>query len=85
MVIGANEGTGNPIRNVLPDSPAAKAGLKQGETLLKLDGKALTEPESLNEAINAKKVGDVVTVTVERDKKPVEVKVTLGTLPAQSG
>ena len=76
------EGEGVLIRRVVPDSPADKAGLKADEVILKLDGQAVSDPAKVNDLPLEKRPGDVVTLTVQRDGKPVEVKVTLGTADA---
>lgn len=71
------EGEGAPIVNVATDSPAAKAGLKSGELVTKLNGVAVIDNAQLNATLSEKKPGDVVTVTVVRDKKDVELKIEL--------
>ncbi|MDD4319328.1 MAG: trypsin-like peptidase domain-containing protein [Candidatus Peribacteraceae bacterium] len=63
---------------VLPDSPAAKAGLKEGDVLLEMDGKRLTQDVSLLRLIQAKEPGTVVTLNILRDGKEQQVRVTLG-------
>jgi M6 family metalloprotease-like protein len=77
-----DQGEGVKIRRVQTDSPADKAGLKADEVILKLDGKEVKEPAVINDLAGEKKPGDVVTITVQRESKPVDVKVTLGTLDA---
>jgi M6 family metalloprotease-like protein len=72
------EGEGAPITRLLPDLPAEKAGLKVGEYILKIDGKPVAASGSIRDLIADKKAGDVVMVTVKRDDKHVDVKVTLG-------
>ena len=72
------EGEGAPITRLLPDLPAEKAGLKLGEHILKVDGKPLTSAGNIRDLIGEKRPGEVVTITVQRDGKPVDVKVTLG-------
>ena len=72
------EGEGGVITRVAADSPAAQAGLKKDEIVTKIDGRPITDANTIGTAISEKRPGDVVTVTVKRDGKPVEVKVTLG-------
>jgi S1-C subfamily serine protease len=71
-------GKGILIMEVLADSAAAKAGLKDKDIILKIDG---TEPTSLKEFIgilDLKQPGDVVTLEIHRDGKEEKIKVTLG-------
>ena len=71
-------GKGMLIQEVLPDSAAAKAGLKAKDVILKIDG---TEPTSLKEFIGIlelKQPGDEVTLDILRDGKEERIKVTLG-------
>jgi len=62
---------------VLPESPAAKAGLKEGDIITKIDDKAIGEDGSLSTLIGQKKVGDKVTVTYLRDGKQQNADITL--------
>jgi hypothetical protein len=63
--------------DVQPGSPAAKAGLKGGDVLVKFGEKAIMNLYDFTDALRASKVGDVVEVTVMRDGKPVKASVTL--------
>ncbi len=71
-------GEGALIRRVISDLPADKAGLKAGDIVLKLEGKMIANENAFREMLNEKKPGDVVTLTVKREDKPIDVKVTLG-------
>ena len=68
------------VVSVLADSPAAKAGLKRGNILLKVDGKDVNNARDVRDALNGKKKGDKVeliftasdqqkTATAELDEK----------------
>ncbi len=81
-VIGANvdpefEG-GARIREVLPGSPALRAGVKQGDVVTTIDGQLVDSAEALIVAIRAHKPGERVLLNIERDGKTVQVTVTLG-------
>jgi hypothetical protein len=62
------------VRN---DSPAAKAGLKQGDLMVQFDGKPIENLYDFTYALNTKKVGDVVVVVVKRNGQELKVDVTL--------
>ncbi|MBK9528015.1 MAG: PDZ domain-containing protein [Acidobacteria bacterium] len=63
------------INEVRENSPAAKAGLKAGDIIVEIDGKAAKGDFDLIRAINAKKEGDV-SVTFVRDGKRQTVSIT---------
>ncbi len=73
-------GTGSQLA-VLPGSPAAKAGLQQGDIIVKFNGQAVTEDTPLSSFIGKAKPGDTVTLTIVRDGKNQDVKVTLEEAP----
>jgi C-terminal processing protease CtpA/Prc len=63
--------------DVQNNSPAAKAGLKQGDLLVAFDGKPIENLYDFTYALQAKKPGDVVQVVVKRNGQEVKVAVTL--------
>jgi serine protease Do len=69
VVVQENEDGRPEIRTVEPDSPAALAKLKEGDVILKLDGKDVTGPEVLTSEIRMRKPGKDVTLQVDRDGK----------------
>lgn len=66
---------------VVPNSPAAKAGITEGDIITKFDGQEVNEENPLNSFINKKKPGDTVTLTVLRDGKEQQIKVTFEEAP----
>ncbi len=71
------------VSGVIDDSPAAKAGLKGGDRVLKLEGKAATSMVQLRTMIRALKPEQEVKLLVRRDEKEIEIKAKLGASPAQ--
>src|SRR5438477_11407412 len=63
--------------DVQNNSPAAKAGLKQGDLLVAFDGKPIENLYDFTYALRTKKVGDVVVVVVKRNGQDVKTSVTL--------
>jgi hypothetical protein len=63
--------------DVQNNSPAAKAGLKQGDLLVEFDGKPVQNLYDFTYALRSKKVGDIVSVVVKRNGQDVKVNVTL--------
>jgi serine protease Do len=66
------------VNGVEPDSPAAKAELKAGDIVTAANGKAVRQPRDLAEAVGAQKPGAALTLSLLRDGKAVDAKVTLG-------
>lgn len=67
VVLGVGEGSG-----------ADKAGIEKGDVILKVDGKAVADPESLASYIQKKKVGDRVMIEIVRNKTAKQLNVILG-------
>jgi S1-C subfamily serine protease len=80
---GAEGGEGLFVREVTPDSPAARAGLKTGDRVVKLGDEEIRDVEKFLRTLAAKKPGDRVTLGVLRDGKEQQLTVTLGDRPAR--
>lgn len=72
---GAKDGA--LVTSVQADTPAAKAGLKAGDVITSVNGKPVTEPGQLVEAVREAADGAEVTIGYVRDKKPATAKATL--------
>jgi putative serine protease PepD len=72
------------IRSVTSGSAADKAGLKTGDAVVAVDGEALEGADSLVARVRALRPGTTVTMTVVRDGSTTDIKVTLGTRPADN-
>ncbi|MFY9528350.1 MAG: DegQ family serine endoprotease [Candidatus Acidiferrales bacterium] len=81
---GLNQGGGALVADVTPDSPAAKAGLKKGDVILNLNGKPLEDSNQLRNRISQTAPGTPVDLTVFRNGKTSEVRVTLAELPEKA-
>jgi serine protease Do/serine protease DegQ len=69
---------GAVITQIVPDSPAAKAGLKAEDIILEADGREVHDFDQLRNLIGLRKVGDKVDLKVLRDGKPRSVTVVVG-------
>jgi S1-C subfamily serine protease len=76
---------GATVAEVVQGSPAAEAGLEEGDVITELDGDKIGDTEDLIAAIAAAQPGDTVKLEIERDSKSTEISVKLGTQPAESG
>jgi serine protease DegQ len=74
----AKQDTGLLIVAVEPESPAHKAGLMQGDTLVALNGTTTTNLEDLYAGLRKVKVGASQTVKVVRAGELKEIQITVG-------
>ena len=87
--LGVTGKTGVRITRVYPNSSAAKAGLKMGDLILKLDGEDIPaeqveDEEVLPSMIRQYDVGATAKLKIVRDGKPMDVSVKLETSPKLS-
>ena len=66
------------IAQINKESPAEKAGLKEADIILSIDGKTLNRMNDLREYIYSKKPEETVTLKIKRGKIEKEIKITLG-------
>jgi putative serine protease PepD len=64
---------------VIAGSPAAKAGLVQGDVIIEIDGSAVTTAENLQSVIQKDKAGQNIGVTYYVGNSKRTATVTLGT------
>jgi len=69
------------VADAQPNSPASSAGIKAGDVILSVDGKAIKNPRDLALSIAADQPNTTVDVTVWRDGAKQDINVKLGTLP----
>ncbi len=74
---GIDKEHGAVVSQVVPNSPAEKAGLKEGDVITELDGKAVTSAAQLRNDVGLMRVGKSVNLTVMRDGKKMTVDAVL--------
>ena len=75
------EGDGVRFAGVTDGSPAAKAGLMEGDVLIKLAGKDIPGLQAMTDVLRSRKAGDTVVAVVRRESVVKEFKVVLGVRP----
>ncbi|MFY7777536.1 MAG: DegQ family serine endoprotease [Elstera sp.] len=77
---GLDKARGALVSAVTDGSPAAKAQVKQGDVILKFDGRDVPESDRLPRIVADTPIGKPVDMVVWRNKKEVALKVTVGEL-----
>src|SRR2546425_7747336 len=78
---GAKDTKGVLISDVVPDSPAAKAGLKPGDILIEFEGRPMEGPGDLQRAVGLTSPDRTAKVKVWRDQGEKTVEVRVGQAP----
>jgi S1-C subfamily serine protease len=62
---------------VIPGSPAYKAGIRENDIIIEMDGRKVTEKDELADFVENKKVGDVIPITYLRNGKQEHTQIKL--------
>jgi serine protease Do len=81
--IGYTGPGGVAVAQVVPGTPADKAGLEPGDVILQVDGKPVTTADALRKYIASKKPGDILRLDVWAQGVKKFVAVTLEERPAE--
>jgi serine protease Do len=73
------------VTQVEPNSPGARAGLKTGDVITQLDGKAVSDAGELQVEVGQKRPGTTIKLEVIREGKIVNVPVTLEAMDKRNG
>ena len=71
------------ITDVEDESPAFLARLRPGDRLLKINGKEIKNADYFISEIRKHHPGQAITLTIDRQGKPLEVEIRLGSLPEE--
>ena len=75
--------SGALVAEVVPDSPADKAGLKAGDVITQLDGKPMKDGRQIKLAVANYAPGQKLTVEVLRDGKTKNVEIAVAARPSE--
>ncbi|MBM4023152.1 MAG: Do family serine endopeptidase [Planctomycetes bacterium] len=79
--LGVGDREGVLVNDVVPDSPAAVAGVQPLDVITGFDGKPIDGPRALQEVVERSELGRPHSLTVLREGKPVTLKVNVKPLP----
>jgi serine protease Do len=74
---------GVAIVNVVPNSPAAAAGLRPGDVIQKINNRPIIQSEAVQELVQNAKVGGNLQMEINRNGEIVNLNVKPGSLPVQ--
>ncbi len=81
--LGARRGEGAVVAQVMPDSPAAKAGLEEHDVITRFAGTPVKGPRELTELVERTAIGSKESITVIRDGKEKTLPIAIKALPTQ--
>ncbi len=82
--LGLEKAEGAIVSALSGDSPAAKAGLKQGDTIVTANGETIEDAKDLSRTVAGLKPGKSVPIEIVRDGKRQTVDVEIGTMPREA-
>jgi S1-C subfamily serine protease len=83
--VSVQEDKGIVVIKVVPDSPAAKAGIKAGDVITKVGGQEAKSAEVIQQAVEESKVGGDLAIELRRQGQTLDLSIQPGILPAQHG
>ena len=79
--LGLRSPTGALVASVVPNGPAARAGLKSSDLIVSIDGQTVDDPNAFDYRFATQPLGGTAQVEVQRGGKPVKLTVRLETAP----
>lgn len=77
---GGDIGVG--VEHVVRGSPAERGGMKAGDRIVSVDGARMTSPQQVTKAVGGHKVGDKLSVEIERRGTPITASLVLAARPS---
>ena len=71
------------VADLVPDGPSARAGLRSGDLVLKVDGHPVTSAGDLTRQVALAKAGDEIRLDVRRDGRPMTLNIRSGLRPSE--
>jgi len=86
--VGVAKGTGEIVRTIVPNGPAAQAGLQQGDVIVKVNGQSVTPDQTVSYLVANSKVGSKIPIEIIRgagtpNAKHGTIYVTLADRPTE--
>ncbi len=82
--LSVTEDQGVLIARVMPDSPAAKAGLRAGDVIQQIDGKAVTQADEVQSLVESTAINSRLSLQIKRNGQSETIAVQPGAFPTQN-
>jgi len=76
-----DDGAPNTVRKVFENTPAAQAGLREGDKILQIDDRPIQAAIDVSVAVGQHKRGDKITILYQRDGQEAKTEVELDEIP----
>lgn len=80
LMDGRDDGVG--VARVVPDGPADRSGIREGDLITSVDDTAVREPRDVQRAIMSRRAGEKVRITLQRGQKVVIATLETESMPA---
>ncbi len=81
--VKVTEESGVLVTRVVPSSPAASAGIRTGDVIVKINGENVSSADTIQQFVEGKTVGDKLQIELKRNGQNVTVSVQAGQFPPQ--
>ncbi|MBW2421553.1 MAG: DegQ family serine endoprotease [Deltaproteobacteria bacterium] len=81
--LGVAEGQGALVASVVPESPAARAGIVPGDVVIGMNGESLDDFKDLPRLVAKTKAGSDSTLEIRRRGKSRKLRVEIGRMPGE--
>jgi Do/DeqQ family serine protease len=81
--VKVTEESGVLVTRVVPSSPAASAGIRTGDVIVKINGENVAAADTIQQFVEGKAVGDKLQIELKRNGQNVNVSVEAGQFPQQ--
>jgi Do/DeqQ family serine protease len=82
--LSVNEDQGILVVRVMPDSPAAQAGLRAGDVIQQVNGQTVANADDLQRLVDQSRVGSSLQMALQRNGQRQTLTVQAGQFPAQA-
>ncbi|GAB4378417.1 MAG: HhoA/HhoB/HtrA family serine endopeptidase [Elainellaceae cyanobacterium] len=72
------------VVEVVPDSPAAQAGIQQGDVIISMDGQSVEDAATVQRIVEGSQIGEALPIEIQRGEETLNLSVTPGILPNES-
>ncbi|MBE9179192.1 trypsin-like peptidase domain-containing protein [Oculatella sp. LEGE 06141] len=70
------------VMGVIPNSPAAQAGIRRGDVIVQIDGQPVTSADRLQLRVDSSRVGQPLRLTIRRGDRTQQISVRTAALPS---